>query len=52
MTDLYLCSFASPDLTNSVKRFINQSKEISLYKDTKVFGWVDLTESKKNQIND
>lgn len=51
MTDLYLCSFASPDLSNSVERFINQSKEIGLYKSTKIFSWIDLTESKKNQIN-
>lgn len=50
MTDLFLCSFASPDLKNSVKRFLKQSKTISQYKDTKVFGWDDLSLQKKKQI--
>ena len=50
MTDLFLCSFASPDLKNSVKRFLKQSKSISLYKDTKVFSWDDLSLQKKKQI--
>ena len=51
MTDLFLCSFASPDLKNSVKRFLKQSKSISLYKDTKVFCWDDLSLQKKKQID-
>lgn len=51
MTNLFLCSFASPDLNNSVKRFVKQSKEISLYKEVKVYGWEDLTLNKKKQID-
>ena len=50
MTNLFLCSFASPDLGRSVKRFIKQSNEISLYKDYKIFGWKDLSLNKKKQI--
>ena len=51
MTNLFLCSFASPDLEISVKRFVNQSKKISLYKNVKVFGYRDLTLNKKQQID-
>ncbi len=51
MKNLYLCSFASPDLNISVKRFISQSKEVGLYKNIKVFGWQDLKLEKKKQIN-
>lgn len=50
MTNLFLCSFASPDLERSANRFFKQSNEISLYKDCKIFGWEDLSLSKKNQI--
>tara|TARA_B100001093_G_scaffold460867_1_gene474966 strand:- start:1094 stop:1939 length:846 start_codon:yes stop_codon:yes gene_type:complete len=50
VTNLFLCSFASPDLGRSVKRFIKQSNEISLYKDYKIFGWKDLSLNKKKQI--
>ena len=50
MTNLYLCSFASPDLKSSVKRFINQADEMSLYKKVKIFGWNDLSLDKKKQI--
>jgi hypothetical protein len=51
VSNLFLCSFASPDLERSVSRFIKQSNEISLYKDCKIFGWKDLSSSKKQQID-
>ena len=50
MTNLFLCSFASPDLKRSVNRFIKQSSQISLYKNYKIFGWKDLSLSKKNKL--
>ena len=51
MKKLFLCSFASQDLKNSVKRFIKQSNETDFYKDVKIFGWNDLSSNKKKQIN-
>lgn len=51
MTNLYLCSFASSDLKNSVKRLVNQAKEFNLYKNVKIFGWNDLSLNKKKQID-
>ena len=51
MSDLYLCSFASPDLYPSVKRFLHQSKNMGVYNSIKVFGYNDLSKKKKNQIN-
>ena len=51
MKNLFLCSFASPDLNISVRRFINQSKKVEIYKKIKVFGWHDLKFEKKQQIN-
>ncbi len=50
MSDLYLCSFASPDLKRSVNRFKQQSKEMNVYKDIKVYGLKDLSKEKKKQI--
>ena len=50
MTNLYLCSFASPDLNRSKKRFLDQSNELNIYKDKKVFSFNDLSEKKKFQI--
>lgn len=50
MNDLYLCSFASPDLERSVKRFLDQSKSMKIYKDIKVFKYDDLNTNKKKQI--
>jgi|TARA_Y100000389_G_scaffold68519_1_gene65004 hypothetical protein len=50
VSDLYLCSFASPDLKRSVRRFKQQSKEMNVYKDIKVYGLNDLSEEKKKQI--
>ena len=50
MTNLYLCSFASPDLNRSKKRFLDQSSELNIYKDKKVFSFNDLSRKKKFQI--
>ena len=50
MSKVYLCSFASPDLRLSVKRFIRQSKELNFYDGIKVFGWEDLSSEKQLQI--
>ena len=36
--NFYLCSFASPDLEKSKKRFLSQAKNIGVYKKVKVFG--------------
>ena len=52
MTDLYLCSFASPDLNRSKKRFLDQSSEFNIYKEKKVFSFNDLSEKKKFQIKE
>ena len=49
--NLYLCSFASPDLEKSKKRFLSQANKMGIYKKVKVFGLDDLSISKKNQIN-
>ena len=51
MTKVYLCSFASPDLDLSVKRFINQSKNLMFYEDIKIFRIKDLSEELVKQIN-
>tara|TARA_B100001057_G_C22598507_1_gene851839 strand:- start:56 stop:916 length:861 start_codon:yes stop_codon:yes gene_type:complete len=48
--NLYLCSFASPDLDRSKRRFLSQAKKISIYKKIKVFGINDLSISKRKQI--
>ena len=50
LADLYLCSFASPDLKISSKRFLKQAKEMNLYKGIKIFSWNDLSLNKKKQI--
>ena len=50
MNQIYLCSFASPDLERSKTRFINQAKEIEIYKDIKVYGYDDLDIKKKKTI--
>ena len=42
--EVYLCSFASPDLDLSVKRFINQASDLNFYKDIKVFRKKDLSD--------
>ena len=50
MSKLYLCSFASPELKRSVYRFKQQSKEMDIYRDIKVYGFNDLSDEKKKQI--
>ena len=52
MSGLYLCSFASPDLIKSVRRFTNQAKEIKIYNDLKVYSYSDLSDQKKKQIKE
>ena len=51
MTNVFLCSFASPDLNLSVKRFKKQSKELNFYKGIKIFGLKDLGSAKQKQIS-
>ena len=46
MNNLYLCSFASSDLKKSMYRFIEQSNDMGIYKDIKVFTFEDLSEKK------
>lgn len=48
--NFYLCSFASPDLEKSKKRFLSQAKNIGVYKKVKVFGMDDLSVSTRKQI--
>ena len=50
MTEIYLCSFASKDLSRSRYRFIEQAEKLKLYKRIKVFGPQDLNKFKKKQI--
>ena len=50
MTEIYLCSFASKDLSRSRYRFIEQAEKLKLYKRIKVFGPKDLNKFKKKQI--
>ena len=51
MTNVFLCSFASPDLNLSVSRFKKQSKELNFYKGIKIFGWKNLSYEKQKQIS-
>ena len=48
--DIYLCSFASPDLSRSVLRFKKQANEMKVYKDIKIYSFDDLSENKRIQI--
>ena len=48
---VYLCSFASPDLDLSVKRFINQALDLNFYEDIKVFRKKDLTNNNQERIH-
>jgi hypothetical protein len=52
VNNLYLCSFASSDLKKSMNRFIEQSNDMGIYKDIKVFTFEDLSEKKKLQIQE
>lgn len=48
--EIYLCSFASPDLNKSVSRFKDQAKKMNIYREIKVYGFDDLSDNKKKQI--
>jgi len=48
--EIYLCSFASDDLKKSITRFKKQAEEMRVYNDIKVYGFNDLSKSKKIQI--
>lgn len=50
MDNLFLCSFASPDLKSSIKRFTKQANETKFYQDLRIFSWKELTINKKKQI--
>jgi hypothetical protein len=50
VANLYLCSFASSDLKNSSNRFLEQSRQMDLYENIKIFNWDDLSLDKKKQI--
>ena len=50
MPPIYICSFASPELKRSVYRFEQQSKEMNVYQDIKVYGLSDLSEERKKKI--
>ena len=52
MSDLYLCSFASPDLKISKSRFVNQAHKIEIYKEIKIYSFNDLSDQKKLQITE
>ena len=47
MLELYLCSFASPDLKRSASRFEKQSEKMNVYKKIKIYGLNDLSDKKK-----
>ena len=49
-TKVYLCAFASSDLNLSVKRFINQAKNLNFYQDIKIFRPQDLSEKLNKRI--
>lgn len=49
--NIYLCSFASPDLKESRKRFLKSAKSLKLYKKIKIYGHNDLTNFLKKRIN-
>tara|TARA_B100001248_G_scaffold260909_1_gene250490 strand:- start:19 stop:891 length:873 start_codon:yes stop_codon:yes gene_type:complete len=49
---IYLCSFASDDLKKSIIRFKKQAEEMKVYNDIKVYGFDDLSKSKKIQIEE
>ena len=50
MSKIFLCSFASSDLKKSKIRFVNQSKKMNIYENVQVFGYDDLNQNRKNQI--
>lgn len=52
MTQLYLCSFSSSDLKKSINRYLFQAKQMSIYKDIKVYKEIDLPKKIREQIKD
>ena len=50
-SNIFLCSFASPDLFISKRRFLNQAKSINFYNGIKVYSFNDLLENTKKKIN-
>ena len=50
MKSLFLCSFASLDLSNSVKRLRNQANQSKFYKFVKIYRPYDLNDKNKSQI--
>ena len=49
--NIFLCSFASPDLFISKRRFLNQAKSMNFYKAIKVYSFNDLLEDTKKKID-
>ena len=52
MTQLYICSFSSSDLKKSINRYLFQAKQMSIYKDIKVYKEIDLPKKIREQIKD
>ncbi len=50
MSDVYLCSFASPSLDESVKRFEKEAKELNIYKNIKIYRKKDLSDEITHRI--
>ena len=50
-SNIFLCSFASPDLFISKRRFLNQAKSMNFYKSIKVYGFNNLLKETKIKIN-
>ena len=50
-TNVYLCSFASPDLNLSVDRFVDQAVSTNFYQNIKVFRPKDLSKKSLDHQN-
>lgn len=50
MKNVYLCSFASPDLKKTEKRFLKEAMSMNLYKKIKIYHYKDLNETTKKKI--
>lgn len=50
-TNAYLCSFASPDLDLSVKRFNSQALDLNFYQNIKIFRTTDLSKKLNERIS-
>ena len=49
---IYLCSFASNDLENSVKRFLYQAEKMGIYENIKIFRPSDLGKDITYKVKD